>query len=188
MHTRAAPQRRQAVGLLLAGMAIALAPRAWARAEPPAEVATELPDARWRGTATMRFLGLHIYDIHLWSPQPVQGDGSDQPLALALNYARSLKGPLIAERSLVEMRRIGSLSEAQASQWLDAMTRMFPDVGARDRLTGVHRPGQAARFYFNGRWRGEVVDSRFAQLFFGIWLSPRTSEPDMRERLLAGAS
>lgn len=154
-------------------------------ARPP-ELATELPDARWRGRATMRFLGLHIYDVHLWSPQAPQADTSAQPLALELRYARRLVGRLIAERSLEEMRRIGPVSDAQASTWTEAMARIFPDVQADDRLTGVQRPGQSARFFHNGNLRGEVADAQFTRLFFGIWLSPRTSEPALRQRLLSG--
>ena len=64
------------------------------------------------------------------------------------------------------------------------MTRLFPDVRAGDRITGVHRPGTGARFFVNGRLQGELPDADFARLFFGIWLSPRTSEPALREALL----
>jgi Chalcone isomerase-like len=66
------------------------------------------------------------------------------------------------------------------------MTQLFPDVRGGDRLTGVQRPGQAARFFLNGVLRGEVPDADFTRLFFGIWLSPRTSEPRLRAQLLGG--
>ena len=32
---------------------------------------------------------------------------------------------------------------------------------------------------------GEVPDAEFARLFFGIWLSPQTSEPGLRAELIA---
>lgn len=154
----------------------------------PPELAAELPTARWRGTGVMRFLGLHIYDAHLWSAEAVAGDGAAQPLALALVYARQLVGEQIASRSLKEMSRIGRISDAQSARWLGAMTQLFPDVKDGDRLTGVQRPGVATRFFLNGRLRGEVADAEFTRLFFGIWLSPRTSEPRLREQLLGGRS
>ena len=156
-------------------------------AKPPPEVMAELLGARWRGMGVMRFFGLHIYDIRLWSPAPLAGDGASQPLALELVYARKLAGEKIASRSLDEMRRIGPFNEAQGASWLAAMTQLFPDVQAGDRLTGVQRPGQSARFYFNGQRRGEVLDADFARLFFGIWLSPRTSEPKLRAQMLGEA-
>ena len=150
----------------------------------PPELATDLPGATWRGAGVMRFFGLHIYDMRLWAAAPLAADGAAQPLALELVYARKLVGAQIASRSIDEMKHIGQVSDAQAAQWLAAMTKLFPDVQAGDRLTGVQRPGQAARFYFNGMLRGEVADADFTRLFFGIWLSPRTSEPKLRAQLL----
>lgn len=177
-------RRREVLALMGLGLA---SPWQLAHADaPPAEVLAEWPAARRQGAATMRFLGMAVYDILLWSPAPVQGDGSSHALALELRYAMALKGQLIAERSLQEMRRIGPIDEAQGQQWLAAMGRLFPDVAKQDRLTGIHRPDWGARFFHNGRLRGEIADSRFARLFFGIWLSPTTSEPGLRQRLLGG--
>ena len=42
----------------------------------------------------------------------------------------------------------------------------------------------AARFVFNGRPLGEIADADFARRFFGIWLDPRTSAPELRAALL----
>jgi hypothetical protein len=176
-----------ALAALAAARANPVAAQSTAPTAPP-ELAGELPTARWRGTGVMRFLGLHIYDAHLWSAEAVAGDGAAQPLALALVYARQLVGEQIASRSLKEMNRIGRINEEQSVRWLKAMTQLFPDVKDGDRLTGVQRPGLATRFFLNGQFRGEVVDADFTRLFFGIWLSPRTSEPRLREQLLGGRS
>ncbi len=154
-----------------------------AAAKAPPELAADLPGAQLRGSAVMRFFGLHVYDIRLWTAGN-GGDPGQPPLALELVYGRKLVGAQIASRSVDEMRRVGPVSEAQASQWLAAMTQLFPDVQAGDRLTGVMLAQGAARFHFNGRLRGDVADGDFSRLFFGIWLSPRTSEPRMREQLL----
>ena len=69
-------------------------------------------------------------------------------------------------------------------RWLAAMKRAFPDVDEGDRITGVQRPGEGVRFFHNGTLRGEVRDADFARRFFGIWLSPQTSEPELRQSLL----
>ena len=61
---------------------------------------------------------------------------------------------------------------------------MFPNVKKGDRLLGVQQPGQGAAFWFNGQLRGDIRDAEFARLFFGIWLSPRSSELAMRQALL----
>lgn len=156
-----------------------------APAGPPAEVNAELPGARLQGSARLRFLGLHIYDARLWvGAQPVTADWATLPFALELQYARNLKGEQIAERSLKEMRRQGEIPEITAERWLGNMKQLFPDVAAGDRITGLNVPGTGARFFINGSFRGEPREAEFARLFFGIWLSPRTSEPALREALL----
>lgn len=155
-----------------------------ARAQPatPPELAGMAP----RGQGRMRFVGLRIYDIKLWAPEPLGADWTKQTLALELVYARSLKGALIAERSLKEMRRQGDIPNAKAEAWLAAMTAAFPDVQEGDRLVGRYVPGEAARFWFNGQPRPGQLDAEGSRWFFGIWLSPQTSEAGLRAQLLGG--
>jgi hypothetical protein len=178
-----APERRRVLLAALAGVVAARS--SWGQAAPPAEVDGDLPGARLRGEGRLRFFGLHVYDALLWATQPLHAvDVERAALALELRYARMLRGGLIAERSITEMRRVGSFDDEQAQRWLAVMKQLFPDVNAGDRITGVHRPGEGARFHVNGRLVGEVRDPLFARLFFGIWLSPRTSEPQLRAALL----
>jgi Chalcone isomerase-like len=154
----------------------------------PAEVATELAGSRLHGAGRLTWFGLSVYDARLWAGERFSAAQFErEPLALELQYARTLQGKLIAERSLVEMKRFGAVAEAEAARWLTSMTQLFPDVAQGDRLTGVHRPFEAARFYFNGSLRGEVREADFARRFFGIWLSPQTSEPRLRQALLGTA-
>ena len=186
----ASPERLTRRQLLLALSAALAAPRASAQAKPlpPAEVRAELPGASLQGQGRLRFFGLHIYDIRLWTALPLGGEAALRAnAALEIEYARHLKGPLIAERSLAEMQRVGEVDAGNGERWLAAMKRLFPDVQAGDRITGVHSPGVGARFHVNGHLVGEVRDADFARLFFAIWLSPRTSEPQLRAALLGSA-
>lgn len=157
--------------------------------EPPAEVRAALPGARLQGRMRFRWLGLTIYDARLWvAGEPVSAqDYAGRALALELIYARSLDGARIAERSVDEMRRLDRVEERQASDWRAAMVAAFPDVVSGDRLTGLSQPGRGARFFHNARPTREVADAEFARLFFGIWLSPRSSEPALRQALLGAA-
>ena len=169
---------------ILAVLAAAALPAA-ARTSPPAEVTDELPGARLRGAGRLTFLALHVYDARLWVGDGFAADRFETaPLALEIEYGRTLYGAKIAERSLEEMRRVPGIDEEQAARWLEWMREVFPDVKKGDRVTGVHRPGESARFFLNGRLRGELRDADFARRFFAIWLGPRTSEPKLREALL----
>jgi len=146
---------------------------------------TVLPGARLHGRGEMSFLGQTVYEARLWVTDGFSPDAyTRRPLALELTYAMSLPGRRLASRSLQEMQRQRTLTAAQRSRWLAAMEQAFPDVAKGDRLLGVLVPGSGARFFHNGDLRGEVADPEFATLFFGVWLSPRTSEPALRSMLL----
>ena len=86
------------------------------------------------------------------------------------------------------MRRAAPISDEQAKIWSAQMLRVIPDVKKGDRLIGINRPGSGALMLVNGKTSGEIRDVKFARLFFGIWLSPKTSEPQVRAALLAGAN
>jgi hypothetical protein len=155
----------------------------------PTELISALPAARLLGGGRLRFLGLSIYDARLWVSSGFSAASYAQtPFALELIYLRSLSGKLIAERSLKEMRRQGSISTEREQAWLQAMLQAFPDVHAGDRITGLHTPGVGARFWFNGQPRASVNDADFSRVFFGIWLSEASSEPKMRSQLLGLAT
>ena len=62
---------------------------------------------------------------------------------------------------------------------------MIPDIKKGDRVVGIHRPGTGVVFFTNGQATGTIRDPDFGRMFFGIWLSTSTSEPRLREALLA---
>lgn len=180
--------------IVMLASALAVLAAAGARAQgstppgPPGEVAAEISGARLQGAGTLRFLGLRVYDARLWiGPTAMGPDWTVAPLALELDYARSLDGAKIAERSLSEMRRQGDIAADVAESWLASMKLLFPDVKAGDRLTGLNVPGLGVRFFVNGRFKGDLLDTTFARYFFGIWLSPKTSERALRDSLLGKA-
>jgi hypothetical protein len=135
----------------------------------------------------LRVWGFEVYDARLWTPLGFRhGQYTQFPFALELQYLRKLEGAAIASRSIDEMRRVGSFSDAQAQSWGGAMRELFPDVRQGERITGINLPGVGAEFWVNGQRAGVVKDPAFARLFFGIWLDERTSEPKMRTQLLQG--
>jgi hypothetical protein len=139
-----------------------------------------------RGEGQMRFFGLNIYTARLWA-----ADGFDpaqhaaHPLALELTYARTFSARDIAERSLQEMKRQTPINKAREVDWTNKLAAVLPDVKPGDSLLGFHRPDQGAMFQSGGRTLGTVDDPVFSALFFGIWLSPATSEPALRTALIA---
>jgi hypothetical protein len=151
---------------------------------PETTTTAALKDQPRIGTARLRVWGFEVYDASLYAAPGFDVQRfTEQRFGLELGYLRSFKGTDIAERSLEEMRGLATIDPAQAERWRNAMSALFPDVKRGDRITGVHVPGTGARFYLNGQWLGEIADDAFSRLFFGIWLSPKTSQPAMRRAL-----
>jgi hypothetical protein len=158
-------------------------------ATAPLEVTQALRQPRALGQARLVVLGFNIYDAKLWASDSFASvNYARESFALELRYLRNFSGASIAERSLKEMRRLGEVSDAKAEQWLTQMKQIFPDVKKGDQLIGIHRPDGSASFILNNKPIGEVRDEEFTSLFFGIWLSPRTSEPKMRSELIGSAT
>ena len=146
-----------------------------------------LPSAQQAGQQRLRFWGLDVYDARLWVvPGFRQSEFARHGFALELSYLRPFSANDIATRSLAEMERAGGVGQEDAKRWHMALATVLPDVKSGDRLMGIHRPGRGALFLLNGQAVGEIADARFAELFFGIWLAASTSEPRLRQALLAG--
>ena len=180
---------------LMAGLLFAtLARPVWAQTIPSAddsraELSAVLPQSRLIGKGRLTVWGFQVYDARLWALSGFKSDNLPaQPFALELAYLRDFSGKDTAERSIKEMRRAATISEEQASAWMADMLRVIPDIKKGDRIMGINKPGVGAQFLVNGKASGEIRDPEFARLFFGIWLSPKTSEPKLRDVLLAGAN
>jgi hypothetical protein len=148
---------------------------------PPA-VTGEIPGLSLRGAGTMRFFGLKVYDIRLWTRGTAHSYA--EPFALELAYDLGLKGAEIAKRSVEEMARQENTDTPRLARWASDMARIFPDVRKGDVLVGVSIPGKETRFYSRDKLLGTVPDAGFASAFFDIWLAEKTSEPGLRKVLL----
>ena len=193
MHRTRTFQLRAAAAALSATWALAAWPvlaqtqtPAQTPMSPPAAIEAAGPGAVSTVPVRMTVWGFDVYDAKLWTRAGfAPATYVRHPFALELAYLRGLKGAAIAQRSLDEMKRQAPINDSQGQVWLQAMQALFPDVQKGDRITGVNKPDQGAEFWLNDRRLGQVNDPLFAQLFFGIWLSPQTSAPEVRKALLA---
>lgn len=151
----------------------------------PAAVRQTLADAAVSGQGALRFLGLHVYDARLWVAPGFEAETFERhPLALELRYYRAFRGAVIAQRSLEEIHQQARVTPAQAQQWRTLLAQVLPDVQAGDVLTGLYLPGQGLQLWRGDRRLGSIQDAELARRFFGIWLSPHTSQPALRRALL----
>ena len=153
----------------------------------PSHIREEVPQARMQGAGNFRWFGLSIYDATLWTNQAGMRAGMDlrYRFALDLRYARRLFGSKIADASIDEIQQLGIGNAEQRERWREQMKKLFPDVKEGTHITGIYVPDEAARFYLNGQWLGEIRDAEFARAFFSIWLDKKTSAPALRQQLLS---
>jgi hypothetical protein len=148
----------------------------------PEVVARDISGFAVRGEAVMRFFGLKVYDVRLWTQ--MKAFTHAEPFVVELVYDMALNGRDIADRSVKEMRAQGVSDEAKLQRWGEQMTKIFPDIRKGDALIGVSLPGKEARFYSRDKLIATVPDPEFSRAFFDIWLSDKSSEPKLRQRLL----
>lgn len=141
-----------------------------------------VPAAESVGKGKFHYLFMHIYDAELLAPNGAYEATS--PFALKLTYHRALEGEDIAEESIRQMRKQGLKDEAILSGWLSEMRAIFPNIQKGDSLTGLRTADGKTHFYYGETLVGEVNDPAFTDAFFGIWLSPKTTEPSLRKQLL----
>jgi hypothetical protein len=152
----------------------------------PKAAIEDAPPLKALGGGLLRIFGFQIYNAYLWTPHGAPFDRS-KPHVLDLHYLRNFSAKQLAERSVDEMRGQGVGHDGVYSKWIAEMQRVFADVKEGDRLTGVVTQSRSAKFFYNGAYRGEIVDPAFTDAFFGIWLSEKSSQPRMRDRLLGKA-
>lgn len=129
--------------------------------------------------AKFTYWGFSVYDMEYSADSAFP----KEPFLLELKYKRSLSGLKIAERSQEEMLKIGG-PESKVNEWTVTMKSIFPDVKAGDSIRGFVDKDKKSYFCKDGKLLGTIADPEFADYFFGIWLSEKTTRPDLRKKLL----
>jgi hypothetical protein len=149
----------------------------------PAELQGVVQAREPYGRSSLTWLFLKAYDVTLWTDAPTWS--MDTTFALSIQYNMSFSSEELVERTLSEMKKVApTLTDRQLEQFAKPLGQLMPAVKSGDRLSAVHVPGRPVQFFLNGRGTGQMEADGFAAPIFGIWLSPRSSEPSIREDLL----
>ena len=151
------------------------------RAAPP-EIAPVIHAQAPYGEGRVRLLFVPVYSASLWTDAAHWS--LDAPTAMTIDYDMGFDTGDLVERTLKEMRHVDpALGEAEVAKLTTELDKVYPPVKSGDRITALYRPGQAIAFFHNGAPTGSI-DASYAGDFFGIWLSPATSDPGLRKKLL----
>jgi hypothetical protein len=64
------------------------------------------------------------------------------------------------------------------------LASLFPNIYSGDQLIGIKTANSDGIFFYNKKWIGKINDEKLVDSFFDIWLSEKTSHPELREKLL----
>jgi len=149
-----------------------------------------LGNPRLVGEHRLTYWGFEVYHARLWANSATFSptDWATQRLVLELRYLRDFQGRDIAQRSIEEIQSQRGLSAEQTTAWRQSLLALMPNVRKGETLTSAYLPESGAQFWHQGQALGVIQDTEFARRFFGIWLSPQSSQPVLRQQLLAGAA
>ena len=152
----------------------------------PPEITPYIKTTAPYGNATVSYTLFTVYDATLWTDsQPLS---FDKPFALRLTYRHAFPVSGLVKKTLNEMARIDDVPEVRLKEYGAQLAKLWPSVHAGDVITAINIPGKKTLFYYNGKMTGSIDDPAFNKPFFDVWLSPKTSEPEARERLLGGSA
>ncbi|PSV54261.1 chalcone isomerase family protein [Photobacterium sp. GB-1] len=141
------------------------------------------PWHQWKkvGQATLEWGIWDIYNSELKTPTG-RYKGTKDDLALIIRYLRNIDKDALLDATEEQWQHLGYSSQ-QITPWLKTLSTIWPDVKKGDRLTFILRNGEG-QFYQQGKPLGNVLSPSLSQSFIAIWLSPKTSYPELRQQLI----
>jgi len=130
------------------------------------------------GHGRMTYWGFTLYDAKLYASKELKGG-----IALDIQYLRKFEAKALVKQTLDELKNLG-VSDTQRAEWADPLAKAFKTVQAGDSITAIKKPEGSTQFFYNGQFVSEISGESFSQAFFGIWLHPKTSAPQLRKVLL----
>lgn len=150
--------------------------------ELPKPLTEREPALSCRGSTTLHWFGIHVYDIALYTEHAAYTTNSTA--VLSLKYNLSIKHKRLQETTLKEWQRMGKGTPEQREKWIRQLDGLWPDIKAGETLSAFFLKGGPTTFYYGDQLLGAVDDPAFGPLFFAIWLDENCRYPRLRDRLL----
>ena len=134
------------------------------------------------GTGKLSIFFIDIYNIKLFSK--TKDYSKDKPFAIEINYLKDVKSTQIVDTSISEIKRISKPSEDELENYRSILSSLFPNIYSGDQLIGIKTADNDGVFFYNKKRIGKINNEKLVDSFFDIWLSEKTSHPELREKLL----
>ena len=153
---------------------------AFAVPKPP-EITASIHAASPVGSSELNKLMFHVYDASFWSDH---GASIEAPYAVSIVYDMDFSKDDLVDRTVKELKHVSNLPAETLQKDAGLLKNIWPDITKGDRITAFTADAKETVFYYNGKNVGKIADAEFTTAFFGIWLSEKSSEPQMRKELL----
>jgi hypothetical protein len=135
------------------------------------------------GSTKFSFLFWDIYHSTLYTKSGTYlAESEPAELIFEIKYLKDITAEDLIERTIEQWQHLG-FSESQYNDFIPLLSVMWPDISSGDTLALLVQDRQSI-FYFNDVKIGVIAQQEFSKLFLDIWLSKRTSQPELRSELL----
>ena len=107
---------------------------------------------------------------------------SQKPYLFEITYLKDITSEDLIGRTVEQWQHL-SISESQYQPFIKQLASLWPDISAGDKLA-IRVTNKKSKFYFNDVLLGDITNDTFGDMFVSIWLSPNTSQPELRHQLL----
>jgi len=135
------------------------------------------------GSTKFSFLFWDIYNSTLYTKSGVYlPENPALELIFEIAYLKDITAKDLLNKTVEQWQHVG-FAEVEYTEFIPMLKAMWPDITSGDTLALLVNNNQSI-FYFNDIKIGVIEQPAFSQLFLAIWLSEKTSQPELRTELL----
>ncbi len=145
-------------------------------------IAQPMSNLKAVGSAKLRVLFFDVYTSELKTESGNYFDGI-RPIQLRINYERDIKSRALIKQTKKEWDA-QMVSVRNQRSWINKLEKIWPDVKSGDSLIFELYKNEKNQFFYNGKTIGNIEDPIFGETFLDIWLSIKTTRPNIRQAML----
>lgn len=135
------------------------------------------------GHATFSLLWWDIYDSTLMTTSgrfPI--DNATDSLIFEILYLTDIAANDLIDKTIEQWEVVGIAPE-RYTRYLPELRALWPNIKDGDKLSLLLSKAES-HFYFNQKYLGQIAGEEFGSIFLQIWLSEKTSQPELKSKLL----
>ena len=134
------------------------------------------------GKVTYKYYLFSVYEARLFAPN--KNYTGQAPYSLELEYFREISSEDLEARTIEGIEDQKIYSKAQIKSWQTQLKGLFPTVKDGDTISAKRVADDKVQIILNGKQIGQLDGKDLCEAFMGIWLNPKSSNPDFTQALL----